>query len=459
MTVEKYEQILRTLARITEGTRFHGHVYSVGGCERDRIMGRPIKDIDLVVDIENGGIDLAKYLHENGYTTTGIVVYENFGTAMFRLKDFPDEEIEVVHTRHECYRDPTRRQPTTGFGTITEDCCRRDFTMNAIYRSVATGQVFDLTDRGIEDIKTGTIRACDNQETIFGEDPLRQFRAARFCSQLGFDIEYYTAAGIRKNAKRIEIVSKERIKTEFDKILESDRPLVGLDILMESGLIRYGIPDLERVLSYKPNVTLIKKCVANMAIDSNCNTNKTLRKNILLTAMSLGEGGTALNPFMDDLKYSNDEKDTIADMLRAFRNYQSYEESAHDISKLRLMQLNLKRTDYESALSLVSALGLTVTDKERNNRDMVGYKLPVNGDDIMEITGLKPGKDIGEYLVMLTDLALHATDMTKEEMLVVVSEDHKHKIQSGEYGKVAAVLDSAGFRKLALKIIKRHGNH
>ena len=458
MTIEKYEEILRTLARLTNDSPFHGHIYSVGGCERSRILGLPIKDIDLVVDLQNGGIDLAKWLHDNGHTSGGIVVYENFGTAMFRLKDFPEEEIEVVHTRRESYRDHSTRNPETSFGDIMEDCKRRDFTMNAIYRSVATGQVFDLTDRGIHDIQQRLIRACDNPDIIFSEDPLRMCRVARFSAQLGFDVEYFTLQGIRKNAMRIEIVSKERIKTEFDKILESDHPMVGLDILNDNNLIYYGIPDLTRILNNENAFHLIKDCAQNMANDPLTRNNPSLRKNTLLTAMTIFRRYFGVKWFIDDLKYSNNEKDIITEMTKAFFNYYEYVNSSHDMSKLRNMQLSLKYISYDEALSVVSCLGLKVTDKERNNRDMVDYKLPITGDDIMRITGLKPCRGVGDYLNNLTYVALRAPDTTKEEMEKIVETEHRRRIRDGEFGKMAAILDNIGFSALAQKTIKRKQN-
>ena len=102
------------------GREFEGHVYSVGGCERDKHLGlKEIKDIDLVVDLpNNSGIRFANWLYSIGLTISKPVVYENFGTAMFKLSAFPDEEIEVVHTRKEIYRDKNSRNPETDYGTI-----------------------------------------------------------------------------------------------------------------------------------------------------------------------------------------------------------------------------------------------------------------------------------------------------------------------------------------------------
>jgi tRNA nucleotidyltransferase/poly(A) polymerase len=99
MKLETYSHIILILKKIIEGTKFDGHVFSVGGCERDRILGNKIKDIDIVVDLPNGGIEFANWLKDNGHTKGSVVVYEHYGTAMFCLKDAPDDAIEAVQTR------------------------------------------------------------------------------------------------------------------------------------------------------------------------------------------------------------------------------------------------------------------------------------------------------------------------------------------------------------------------
>ena len=121
MKIDTYTFILCELRDIIKGTKWENHVFAVGGCVRDEIMHNEIKDIDLCVDLCNGGIDFARWLEENGYTKFSVITYENFGTAMFHLKNFPDVELEVVQTRSECYHDAKTRNPETSFGTIEND--------------------------------------------------------------------------------------------------------------------------------------------------------------------------------------------------------------------------------------------------------------------------------------------------------------------------------------------------
>ena len=180
MKLEIYEQIVSILKSIIKDTKFENHTYTVGGCERDRILGNEIKDIDLVIDsIPNGGIKFAEYLYENGYLVYQPVIYENFGTVMFRLIDFPDIELEAVHTRKETYRGDSRN-PETAFGTIEEDCQRRDFTVNAFYRNISTGKVHDFNGNSKKDLLNKEIRACGDPDVIFWGGPIENFTCFSF---------------------------------------------------------------------------------------------------------------------------------------------------------------------------------------------------------------------------------------------------------------------------------------
>ena len=144
MKLKTFHTVKNTLKEIIKGSPFEGHVYCVGGCVRDMLLHRPIKDIDLVVDLPNGGINLALWLKEKGHVLGSVVTYQHFGTAMFTLKKVHDVELESVQTRKEVYRDMESRNPETVFGTILEDSERRDFTYNALYLNVSDDTINDF---------------------------------------------------------------------------------------------------------------------------------------------------------------------------------------------------------------------------------------------------------------------------------------------------------------------------
>lgn len=158
MTKEQFYKITNYIKQIISGTTWENHVFAVGGSVRDLTMGNEIKDIDLVIDLHDGGIRFANWCKDLGLTHS-VVVYPTYGTAMFKFNDFPDEEIECVMTRKEQYKNKNSRNPETSYGSIEEDAFRRDLTINALYFDISSGQVIDPTNKGIDDILNKIIRS------------------------------------------------------------------------------------------------------------------------------------------------------------------------------------------------------------------------------------------------------------------------------------------------------------
>lgn len=166
MTKEQFYKITEYIREKISGTEFEGKVFVVGGAVRDLVMGNEIKDIDLVINIDRGGIKLAEFFESQELVDGHIIVYERFGTAMFRLLEFDGEEIECVHTRREYYPDKFSRDPMQEFGTIEEDCMRRDFTINALYYDISGGEIKDMTGHGLEDIGRHIIRTTSDEPDL-----------------------------------------------------------------------------------------------------------------------------------------------------------------------------------------------------------------------------------------------------------------------------------------------------
>ena len=157
MKREKFLEITNYIHNIIQDTEFEQHVYVVGGSVRDLIMEKEIKDIDLVIDLPQGGVRFANFCEQNGLTGK-VVIYETYGTAMFHFKKFPDDEIECVMTRGEKYLDSGSRNPTVEFTSLKDDAFRRDLTINAIYYDISKKEILDPTGFGIEDIKNKICR-------------------------------------------------------------------------------------------------------------------------------------------------------------------------------------------------------------------------------------------------------------------------------------------------------------
>lgn len=217
--------------------------YVIGGFVRDQFLHRESKDIDIVV--VGSGIELAERVADKLGPAVKVSVFKNFGTAMVKLKDL---ELEFVGARKESYRIDSRK-PIVENGTLEDDQKRRDFTINALALSLKKENFGELVDpfNGVEDIKHKTIRTPLDPDTTFSDDPLRMIRAIRFATQLGFDIDSATLESIARNRDRIEIVSKERINDEMNKIILSPKPSVGFLLFDQTGLLEIIFPQLHNL--------------------------------------------------------------------------------------------------------------------------------------------------------------------------------------------------------------------
>ena len=217
--------------------------FVIGGYVRDCFLGRPSKDIDIVV--EGSGIAIAEAVAEKVHTN--VSVFKNFGTAMLRYKGI---EVEFVGARKESYNRNSRK-PIVEDGTLEDDQLRRDFTINAMAFSLQKDDFGALVDPfgGIRDLAAGIIRTPLDPDTTYSDDPLRMVRAVRFATKLStpeleFKIVQESKDSIRRNLHRMVILSKERIVEELNKILVTSRPSMGFRLLDEVGLLDHILPQL-----------------------------------------------------------------------------------------------------------------------------------------------------------------------------------------------------------------------
>lgn len=416
MKIKEFEQVMEYLRKIIKGTEFEGHVFAVGGCVRDRRLGQDIKDIDLVVDLLNGGIVFAKHLQINGYTEGSVVVYENYGTAMVRLKEFPGIELEFVQTRKEDYHDAKTRNPDTCFGTIEDDCQRRDFTINALYYNISEEKEEDFTGRGLKDLEEGVLDTCGDPDIIFCEDPLRILRAVRFSARLGYIMTERVRDGIRRNAARLEIISQERITDEFNKILSGPSPEGGMAMLGYYGLLPYVLPELEATDVSGDMITDMK----NIKIAA-----KEEGKDQLLLELSYLSHIIRPDIFkaaMRRMRYSNETIDKVYLYAIGFVNADFTNRNRSTVN-LRQLEYDLgTKEDYEMVYTMLKALSKTMWFRMTPSEEhiMFGYTLPVDGNDVMEILGIAPGPEIGEVLTDIRYDAFVNPAITREECIDLI---------------------------------------
>mgnify|MGYP000008560488 FL=1 len=215
--------------------------YVIGGFVRDFILGRGHKkDIDIVAI--GSGIALAKQVAKNLPNHPKVQIFKTYGTAMI---NYEGVELEFVGARKESYNEDSRN-PIVEDGTLEEDQNRRDFTINAMAISLNTATYGTLLDPfdGRKDLSEKRIKTPLDPAVTYSDDPLRMLRAIRFATQLNFEIETASFNAIKEQSQRIEIITKERINVELQKILESKKPSIGFLLLEKTGLLERILPEL-----------------------------------------------------------------------------------------------------------------------------------------------------------------------------------------------------------------------
>ena len=214
--------------------------YIIGGFVRDKLIGRKTKDADIVC--VGDGIALAHAVAKRFSPTPPVAYFKTYGTAQIKLDDW---EIEFVGARRESYGYHSRN-PEVAPGTLKDDQDRRDFTINALAISLNKEDFGRLLDpfEGVRDLERKIIRTPLEPGQTFSDDPLRMLRAIRFAAQLQFTIHETTWQGIRLHVERIRIITQERITEELNKILLSEKPSIGFDLLYQCGLLHIIFPQM-----------------------------------------------------------------------------------------------------------------------------------------------------------------------------------------------------------------------
>jgi len=223
----------------------HMETYVIGGFVRDFLLKRgDAKDIDIVA--VGSGIELAQKVAQLLPNKPKVQVFKTYGTAMLRYNDI---ELEFVGARKESYAEDSRN-PIVEDGTLEDDQKRRDFTINALAISLNKESFGTLLDpfKGMEDMEQGILKTPLDPDITYSDDPLRMMRAVRFASQLQFEIEKESLESITRNAERIDIITRERIVDELNKILKSPKPSIGFLLMEKTGLLKRFMPELTDLL-------------------------------------------------------------------------------------------------------------------------------------------------------------------------------------------------------------------
>lgn len=468
------QSALEYLAELIEGTHFQGKTFLAGGAVRDEIMGKPVKDIDIVVSLPNGGIEFAEWITKLTGTykkDANPVVFQKFGTAKFNLRgithgndDLSNVDIEVVMTRGEKYEKGSRK-PEVVYADLKDDAFRRDLTVNSLFKDIVTGEIKDLTGHGITDIKNGIVRTPMDPDQTFKDDPLRMLRAVRFAVKYDWKMPYSMVKALKKNASSLQEISKERIRDELNKILATANADKGIRVLSVTGLMRYIIPELDKCKGVTQN-QYHKDDVYDHNIEVMMNTPPDPVTRLAGLLHDIGKpdtrsedeegnvhfyrheeiGASMAERILTRLKYTNDEIAMVKTVVETHMQLKNAGPSGEKASDKQLrkfvnrlgsalgMAMKVMHADnlsHSKEASMPQQIPALVRRIEALQTQAPSEKpnLPINGNDIMTALGIKPGPEIKKLLGAVEDAWYENPNLSKDQALSIVRQNYDDDVK------------------------------
>jgi poly(A) polymerase len=455
------EAAIDFLKKMVQSGPFRGKVYLAGGAVRDMIRGEVPKDLDVVVtdNGKNGGMLFATWLAKqmgNYKPKSNPVLFPKFGTAKVVLTghhngvDLDGFDVESVFARKEVYT-PGSRKPEVFPGTIEDDAFRRDCTVNSMMLDLTTGRILDITGKGRSDIKSGTIRTTSNPDEIFGQDALRMFRAVRFATKYNWQLDPATIEGIKKNLDNLGNTSRERVRDELDKILQTGNPKRGFELLRDLGLLSHLAPEFQQMVGMTQNVHH-NEDVFGHTLSVLQGTSPELVTRLIALFHDIGKvatrsetptgvhfyghedvGAEVADRVMRDLKYP---LELIQAVSMGVKNHMRLKQGGDDAVKLSdkaLRRFKIELGDnLEKILDVIhadntahagpSAMPNQIANvrKRLQNLSVTVKKpeLPISGEDLKAM-GIKQGPIFGKILSAITDKWFENPNITREEAIAI----------------------------------------
>lgn len=461
----KRENIPSAVQAVSSALKRAGfEAYLVGGCVRDLLLGKNPKDWDFTTNATPEEIQkvFPESFYENDFGTVGIKTDSEDPTLAV---------VEVTPYRTEGeYSDARRPDEVTWAKTLSEDLERRDFTVNALAYEVDSGVLVD-EHGGLDDVKKKILRAVGDPKKRFAEDALRMMRAVRLSAELGFALEAETAIALHENASKLRHISKERIRDEFVRIMETDTPMQALFLAQRLGILKYIAPDLERGIGVEQNQAhsfdVFEHLLRTMQHAADKEWNLAIRVAGLFHDVSKPEtrrwsdekkdwtfhghevvGAKVTKKILADLRFSKEFSEKVVKLVRWHMFFSDPDQIT--LSAVRRMISNVGEENIWDLLNLriCDRIG-TGRPKEQPFRfrkyksmveealrDPISVKmLAVDGTTLMDELGIKPGPRVGWMLHALLEEVLE--DPSKNT-----------KTYQLERAKALAVLDDATLKAL-----------
>lgn len=469
----QHDTAIKLISDLIKNSEWKNKIFLAGGAVRDELMRMGIKDLDITVAAPNGGIEFAIWLAKKlkiYRKNTNPVIYPKFGTAKITLKgikhngiDLSSVDIECVMTRKEKYKFGNRK-PEVDYGTPEQDAERRDLTINSLLKDLTSGEILDLTGKGINDLNNKIIRTPLDPNIIFKEDPLRMLRAIRFTVKYNWKLPLSMINAIKSNAKMLSTISSERIQEELNKILLTNNPDKGIRLLQITGLSKYIMPELDYLIKLKQNdyhlwdankhTLMVLKNTPNNLITRLAalfhDIGKSQAKSIIDNEVHFYQhediGADIAKDIMTKLKYPNYIINSVYTIIKNHMRTKSFGKNAELVSDKALRKLQNDLGDHlETTLDLIHADNISHGDDKwkhnlpnqipsiRNRMKNLGgnftkkLELPINGNDILKLLKLKPGPVVGNLLKDLTDEYLQNPKMTKTDAIKLITTIYNNK--------------------------------
>ena len=444
-------KIPKEIIKILEKLKKAGfEAYIVGGCVRDLLMEKTPKDWDVTTKAKPEEIQkiFPDSFYENQFGTVGVKIKED-GSSDAEPKE-TTQVVEVTTYRIESKYTDKRHPDEIKFATTLEkDLGRRDFTINALAVD-KEGKITDLFN-GQENIKRKIIKAVGNPEKRFNEDALRLLRAVRLAATLGFEIEATTLAAIKKHNSLLQIISKERIRDEFSKLINSDNGMKGIELLRETELINYIVPELLEGHGVGQNLHHIYTVWEHnlRALQYACDKNYSFAVRLASLLHDVGKprskrgegmnstfyghevvGARLTAQIMDHLKFPRDLSEKVMKLVRFHLFY--YNPGEVTESSVRRLVANIGKEKVEDLLKVREAdrIGSGVPKAipyklrhlkfmiDKVARDPISPKmLKINGNDLMKLLNINPGPKVGMIINGLMNEVLDDPAKNSQEFL------------------------------------------